>query len=226
MKNKLKHLAIIADGNGRWATQRGLSRKEGHEQGLHKIEDLMHWCVQLQIPILSVYVFSLDNWKRDKEEVDNIFKLADYYFSRHEEFKQNNIKVIISGVKDGLGADTIKKMEVVQEQTKNCDGLVLNLCLNYSGRREIVDAIAKGAKTEEEITAALYNQLPPPDLILRTGGHQRLSDFLTWQSIYSELIFTHTLFPDLSFMELKINKDFFEKETRKFGGIIFDKRIV
>lgn len=222
--NELRHLAVIADGNGRWAERRGLSRSEGHEAGLHKIEDLLHWCVDLHIDILSVYVFSLDNWKRPKEEVDNLGVLANHYFDRYKEFQENNIKVLISGVEDNFESSTIEKIARIQRETKECNGLTLNLCANYSGRREIVDAIARGARTEEEITAALYHRLPPPDLIIRTGGHQRLSDFLLWQSAYAELAFTYTLFPDLSFAELKYLKANFEREERKFGGVVVDNR--
>lgn len=218
--NKLNHLAIIADGNGRWAEKRGKSRSEGHEAGLFKIEDLLKWCTEINIPILSVYVFSMDNWKRPKEEVDNLATLANKYFDRYQEFKENNVRVLISGVNDGFEDSTIEKIKRVQEETKDCTGIILNLCANYSGRREIIDAIVKGAKTEEDITAMLYQQLPPPDVILRTGGHQRLSDFMLWQSSYAELVFTYTLFPDLSFAELKHIKSNFEKETRKFGGVI------
>lgn len=217
--NELKHVAVIADGNGRWATMRGKSRSEGHEKGLYKIEDMMHWCVDLNIPVLSVYVFSIENWKRPKEETDALFKLAEHYFDRYQEFADNNIKVIISGVYDNLNETTIEKMKRIQDVTKHCDGLILNLCANYSGRREIIDAILKGAKTEDEITAMLYHNLPDPDLIIRTGGHQRLSNFLLWQSAYSELYFTDTLFPDLSLGEFKHAIKQFERTTRKFGGV-------
>lgn len=216
--NELKHVAIIADGNGRWATNRNKPRSVGHEQGLNKIEDLMHWCVDLDIPVLSVYVFSLENWKRPKEEVDSLGQLAEYYFDRYQEFAENNIKVVISGVEDNFEPSTIEKIERIQRETAHCTGLVLNLCANYSGRREIVDAIAKGARTEEEITAALYQQLPEPDLIIRTGGFQRLSNFLLWQSAYTELYFTETLFPDLSLGEFKHAIKRFYNTRRKFGG--------
>lgn len=218
--NKLNHIAIIADGNGRWAECRNLSRSEGHEQGMHKIDDLMRWCVKLDIKFLSVYVFSWDNWKRPKEEVDALIALANKYFDRYNEFAENNVKVIVSGTRERLDKDTIERIETVQASTQNCDGLTLNLCANYSGRKEIVEAIAKGAKTEEEISKALYQDIPVPDVIVRTGGHQRLSDFLMWQSAYSELYFTYTLFPDLSFAELKNIKSWYEKENRKFGGVI------
>ena len=154
--NQLNHVAVIADGNGRWAEKRGLERSAGHEQGLNKIEDMMHWCVDLGIPLLSVYCFSWENWNRPKDEVDKLFEMANKYFERHGEFKENNIRVLISGTKERVPEESLSKMELIQDETKNCDGLTLNLCCNYSGRMEIVDAIAKGARTEEEITAALY----------------------------------------------------------------------
>ena len=216
--NSLNHIAVIADGNGRWATMRGLDRAEGHERGLQKIEDMMHWCVDMGIPVLSVYVFSLENWKRPKQETDALNEMANHYFERYREFAENNIRVLISGVTDRLGEETIEKMERIQRETAHCDGLTLNLCANYSGRREIVDAVAKGARTEEEITAALYLPLPPPDLILRTGGYRRLSDFLLWQAAYSELYFTDTLFPDLSLGEFRHAVKWFGRQKRKFGG--------
>lgn len=216
--NPVKHIAIIADGNGRWATKRDLPRSAGHDQGLNKIEDMMHWCVDLGIPVLSVYIFSLENWKRPKEEVDHLGELAEHYFDRYQEFAENNIKVVISGVEDNFEPSTIEKIERIQRETVHCTGLTLNLCANYSGRREIVDAIAKGARTEEEITEALYQDLPEPDLIIRTGGFQRLSNFLLWQSAYTELYFTETLFPDLSLGEFKHAIKRFQKTKRKFGG--------
>lgn len=216
--NELKHIAVIADGNGRWATKRGMERSKGHEEGLNKIEDLMHWCVDLGVPVLSVYVFSLENWKRPKEETDKLGELAEYYFGRYEEFAQNNIRVVISGVEDNFQQSTLDKIALIQRETAHCTGLTLNLCANYSGRREIVDAIAKGARTEEEITAALYQQLPEPDLIIRTGGYQRLSNFLLWQSAYTELYFTETLFPDFSLGEFKHAISQYLRTHRKFGG--------
>ena len=172
--NRLNHVAVIADGNGRWAERRGLERSLGHEQGLNKVEDMMHWCVDMGIPALSVYCFSWENWNRPKEEVDALFSMANRYFERYREFVENNIRVLISGTDKRVPPESIEKMERIQRETAHCDGLTLNLCCNYSGRMEIVDAVAKGARTEEEITAALYQNLPEPDLIIRTGGFQRL----------------------------------------------------
>ena len=210
--NRLNHVAVIADGNGRWAERRGLERSAGHEQGLNKVEDMMHWCVDMGIPALSVYCFSWENWNRPKEEVDALFSMANRYFERYREFVENNIRVLISGTDKRVPSESIEKMERIQRETAHCDGLTLNLCCNYSGRMEIVDAVAKGARTEDEITAALYQKLPEPDLIIRTGGFQRLSNFLLWQSAYSELYFTETLFPDFSVGE-------FRHAVKQYGGI-------
>lgn len=217
--NKLRHLGVIADGNGRWAEARGLKRRVGHEEGVHRIDDMMRWCVDLGIDILSVYVFSLENWSRPQEEVDSLFELANHYFDRWQECVENGVKVVISGCLDGVKPESIAKMEKIQHETRNCNRLILNLCANYGGHREIVDAVAKGARTEEEITAALYQQLPPPDLIVRTGGRKRLSGFMLWQAAYSEFHFSHTLFPDITKGELAHIKREFERETRNFGGL-------
>ena len=217
--NELNHVAVIADGNGRWAERRGLERSAGHEQGLNKVEDMMHWCVDIGIPVLSVYCFSWENWNRPKEEVDELFSMANRYFERYREFAANNIRVLISGTDKRVPPESIEKMECIQRETAHCDGLTLNLCCNYSGRMEIVDAIAKGARTEEEITAALYQNLPEPDLIIRTGGFQRLSNFLLWQSAYSELYFTETLFPDFSIGEFRHAVKRFGNTKRNHGGL-------
>lgn len=217
--NTLNHVAVIADGNGRWAQRRGLERSAGHEQGLHKVEDLMHWCVEFVIPALSVYCFSWENWARPREEVDSLFALANHYFERWPEFVQNNIRVVISGTRQRVPEESLAKMETIQRETAHCTGLILNLCCNYSGRMEIVDAVARGARTEEEITAALYQDLPEPDLIIRTGGFQRLSNFLLWQGAYSELYFTETLFPDFSLGEFRHAIKRFQATARKHGGV-------
>ena len=217
--NKLTHVAVIADGNGRWAECRGLERSAGHEQGLNKVADMMHWCVDMGIPVLSVSCFSWENWNRPKGEVDALFDMANHYFERYREFAENNIRVVISGTRERVQAESIEKMERIQRETAHCDGLTLNLCCNYSGRMEIVDAIAKGARTEEEITAALYQDLPEPDLIIRTGGFQRLSNFLLWQSAYAEFYFTETLFPDFSLGEFRHAVRRFEATRRKRGGL-------
>ena len=215
--NRLNHVAVIADGNGRWAEQRGLERSLGHEQGLNKVEDMMHWCVDMGIPALSVYCFSWENWNRPKEEVDALFSMANRYFERYREFAANNIRVLISGTDKRVPPESIEKMERIQRETAHCDGLTLNLCCNYSGRMEIVDAVAKGARTEEEITAALYQDLPEPDLIIRTSGEQRISNYLTFQSAYSELYFTSTYWPDFTPEALHRALVEYAGRNRRFG---------
>ena len=217
--NRLNHVAVIADGNGRWAEQRGLERSLGHEQGLNKVEDMMHWCVDMGIPTLSVYCFSWENWNRPKEEVDALFSMANRYFERYREFAANNIRVLISGTDKRVPPESIEKMERIQRETAHCDGLTLNLCCNYSGRMEIVDAVAKGARTEEEITAALYQDLPEPDLIIRTGGFQRLSNFLLWQLAYSEFYFTPVAWPHFNKEELIKAIEKYNQRDRRYGGV-------
>lgn len=218
--NNLNHIAIIADGNGRWAEAQGWSRSEGHEAGLYKIEDIAKWCVKAKIPIFSIYCFSIENWNRPKEEVDNLIRLAHKYFDRYKEFKDNNVKVVVSGTKERLDEETLEKIKTVQEYTKDCDGLILNLCCNYSGQKEIEEAVAAGARTIEEISAAMYNQLPPPDLIIRTGGRRRLSNFMLWQAAYAELHFTPTLFPDFTQFEFNHIIQQYKNESRTFGGVM------
>ena len=217
--NRLNHVAVIADGNGRWAERRGLERSLGHEQGLNKVEDMMHWCVDMGIPALSVYCFSWENWNRPKEEVDALFSMANRYFERYREFVENNIRVLISGTDKRVPPESIEKMERIQRETAHCDGLTLNLCCNYSGRMEIVDAVAKGARTEEEITATLYQNLPEPDLIIRTGGFQRLSNFLLWQLAYSEFYFTPVAWPDFNKEELIKAIEKYNQRDRRYGGV-------
>lgn len=216
--NELKHVAIIADGNNRYAVKNGIPRERGHEAGLHKIEDLMHYCVEFGIKYLSVYCFSLENWNRPKEEVDALFTMANRYFERYREFAENNIRVLISGCRDKLNEETLAKIERIQNATSGCTGLYLNLCCNYSGRREIADAVANGARTVEEISRAMYHDIPEPDLIIRTGGYRRLSNFLLWQGAYAELEFTDTLFPDYSKEEFARHIAKFRDTKRNYGG--------
>ena len=216
--NELKHVAIIADGNNRYAVKNGIPREDGHRAGLNTVENLIRWSDEFGIKYFSVYLFSLENWNRSKEEVDSLFELANSYFDRYKEFVENNIRVFVSGCNDRLTEKTISKIKTVQDETKDCTGLTVNFCCNYSGRREIEDAIAKGARTIDEISKALYHDIPDPDLIIRTGGYQRLSNFLLWQSAYSELIFTDTLFPEYSKEEFKSHIDKFYTIKRNYGG--------
>lgn len=167
----MNHLAIIADGNRRWAKKEGLPKKAGYVQGLLIIENCCDWAIKNNIKFLTFYCLSTENLKRTKEEIDLLVNLAHQYFDEQSEWYINKkIRVIFSGRKDRLDRGLIKKGEELEKATKNGDSLTLTICLDYGGRDEIVRAIAAGARTEEEITSFLTKKIPEPDVILRTGG--------------------------------------------------------
>ena len=226
--SKPTHVAIIMDGNGRWAKTRGLPRVAGHRQGLKVAEEFIDYSLSLGVKYLSLFVFSTENWKRPMREVNSLFSLADKYLSRFEKFCKDRIKVVVSGEREGLPPKLVEKIRVIEENTREFDAMCVNLCINYGGQREIVEAVkrlnAKGEEiTVESIGANLYNQLPPPDLIIRTGGQKRLSNYLLYQSAYAELFFTDTLWPDFTKGEYDEILADFSARTRNFGGISDDE---
>ena len=219
---KLKHIACIMDGNGRWAKARNMPREFGHKHGAQVFRDLTEYCHKIGIKYITVYAFSTENWKRPKREVDAIMKLLDEYLEKQR--PENASIRFIGDVSrlDGRLAEKIRKME---EETAGHDS-VLNVAMNYGSRAEIVNAfnklIAEG-KTEvtaEDINSALYTgDCPDPDLIVRTGGDLRISNFLLWQAAYSELYFTDTLWPDMTENDVdKAIEDFYSRK-RRFGGL-------
>lgn len=219
---KLKHIAFIMDGNGRWAKARNMPREFGHKHGAQVFRDLTEYCHKIGIKYITVYAFSTENWKRPKREVDAIMKLLDEYLEKQR--PENASIRFIGDVSrlDGRLAEKIRKME---EETAGHDS-VLNVAMNYGSRAEIVNAfnklIAEG-KTEvtaEDINSALYTgDCPDPDLIVRTGGDLRISNFLLWQAAYSELYFTDTLWPDMTENDVdKAIEDFYSRK-RRFGGL-------
>ena len=219
---KLKHIAFIMDGNGRWAKARNMPREFGHKHGAQVFRDLTEYCHKIGIKYITVYAFSTENWKRPKREVDAIMKLLDEYLEKQR--PENASIRFIGDVSrlDGRLAEKIRKME---EETAGHDS-VLNVAMNYGSRAEIVNAfnklIAEG-KTEvtaEDINSALYTgDCPDPDLIVRTGGDLRISNFLLWQAAYSELYFTDTLWPDITENDVdKAIEDFYSRK-RRFGGL-------
>lgn len=229
--NKLKHLAIIVDGNGRWAKERGKSRSEGHLEGSKTLEKIiLHAARTTDIKVLSLYVFSTENFKRDKKEVDYLMNLFIKWFNlSKKKYKKEDIKVIFSGRKDPLGDDVWEKMKTLEEDTKDNKGLIVNLCLNYGGRAEIVDTAKKIALSvkndevdisdidEEYFSKNLYQELPDVDFMIRTSGEERVSNFLLWQISYAEFLFVDTYFPD--FKEEKFDKAikvYYERD-RRFG---------
>ena len=230
--NKLNHLAIIVDGNGRWAKKRGKRRSYGHLKGYENLKNIIYYIDNnLDIKYLSLFIFSTENFKRSKYEVDFLMNLFRKGFNEEKEtYKKKNIKVLFSGKKEGLNKDIINIIEEIELSTKDNTGLIVNFCLNYGGRSDIVDACKKivDAKennvikyediTEDLFSKYLYNELPDIDLMIRTSGEQRISNFMLWNLSYSELFFTKTYFPDFTKDELlEIIKDFNNRD-RRYGN--------
>lgn len=229
--SKLKiptHVGIIADGNGRWAKERGLSRLKGHDAGFDNLRELVKYIHKRGVKYLSLYVFSTENFKRPKEEVDHLMDLFVIMYKRYrDDFAKNNIKVVFSGRDEPLPKNVIKARDELVELTKNNTGGTVNFCMNYGGRAEILDAIKKIAKsgvdvdslTEEDIRKYLYQDLPDVDLTIRTSGELRLSNFLLWQNSYAEFYFPKTKFPD--FHEADFDQALIEytSRDRRFGNV-------
>ena len=228
MSNILKHIAVITDGNGRWATQRGLPRSAGHDQGRESFWNICNWALERGIPFLSFYVLSLDNLKRDPAEVDHIFGIGREIYGKGgvEKCKELGIRLIYAGDKEKVKPEDMECMEQGMADTAECDKLICILYTCYGGRDEIVRAaracVEEGVEiTEEAITAHLYGAVanaPDPDMIIRTGGYSRLSGFLPWEAVYSELYITPTLYPDLSKEEFDWACKWYEGIERTHGG--------
>ncbi|WP_067141673.1 polyprenyl diphosphate synthase [Oceanivirga salmonicida] len=221
-----KHIGIIMDGNGRWGIKHYNSRIKGHKQGVISLENCIKNCIEFNLKALSVYAFSTENWKRSSLEVQSLLKLFDAYLkSKKEELNEQGIRLVISGSREKLSNNLIKTIDETVNYLKENKKFILNICFNYGGRKEIVDAvntlISKGVEniTELDISKHLYSPfLEEPDLIIRTGGDIRLSNFLIWQSSYSELYFSNKLWPDFDKEELKNAILDYEKRNRRFGG--------
>lgn len=226
-KNILKHLAIIMDGNGRWAEQRGLSRTKGHEKGAEIIQDITTYCASHEtIESVTFYAFSTENWKRPKLEVEFLMKLLDRYLKKElETYQAHNIRFQAIGDIEAFSKPLQKRIKETQELTKNNTSLTQILALNYGGRAEITSTVntliaqGKTTITEEDISSALQTPYSDIDLLIRTSGEKRISNFLLWQLSYSELYFTPTLWPDFASKELSQIIENFEQRTRRFGGI-------
>lgn len=216
MEEKLKiprHVSIIMDGNGRWATRRGLKRSAGHLEGSKTLEKLAIHAIESGVEVLSVYAFSTDNFKRSEEEVSYLMNLFIKMFStKFKTIKKKGIKVVFSGRRVNLREDVLEAMDKIVEETKDNTKGTLNICLNYGGQEEIVDAtkkIIEAGINPDEIDKNtfyhyLYNDLPPIDLLIRTSGECRVSNYMIYQMAYSEFYFTDVLFPD--FKEDEFNK--------------------
>ncbi len=226
------HVAIIMDGNGRWAQKRGLKRTKGHQKGAEALKKISEYVYDKNIKVLSVFAFSTENWKRDKEEIDYLMNLFLKAFKENfEVVKKKGVKVIFSGVKDKLSNKVIAAMEKMTEETKDNEKGIFNICLNYGGQDEIINAtkkisldIKEGNINIKDITPSLFNKylfndLPPIDLLIRTSGECRISNFMLWQMAYAEFYFTDVLWPDFDEKEMDKAIESYIKRDRRFGGV-------
>jgi len=226
-KNSIKHLAIIMDGNGRWAQERGLNRTKGHEAGAEVIRDITTYCAtHKSIETTTFYAFSTENWKRPKLEVEFLMKLLDKYLQKElETYQSHNIRFQAIGNIEAFSKSLQNRIRQTEELTKNNTSLTQVLALNYGGRAEITSAvnslISKGKRsiTEEDISHALQTPYSDIDLLIRTSGEERISNFLLWQLSYSEFYFTPTLWPDFTVEELDEIIQNYEQRSRRFGGV-------
>ncbi len=226
----LRHLAIIMDGNGRWAEKNHLSRIEGHRRGVKTVEMVVKECSENDIPFLTLYSFSTENWKRPISEVQALFELFNHSIRDYgPKLHANRVKVRFIGRRDGIPGELIREINTLEDMTALNDKLTLNLAINYGGRDEILRAFLKilhekgaQAKTIRESDFQRYldtHDHPDPDLLIRTAGEMRLSNFLLWQLAYSEMWFTRVLWPDFSPQDLHQAFNDFISRKRKFGGL-------
>lgn len=223
------HVGIIMDGNGRWAQQRGLSRSEGHRAGADVIEPLLDSAEKIGIRAISLYAFSVENWTRPVGEIKGIWELLEYLFKQKlAKIKERNVKIICSGSLRKLPGTTRKVIEKAVLETEKNKGIILNFCINYGGRQEIVHAVNEWLAnrgpseklTPKKLERHLYTKsLPPLDLIIRTSGEVRISNFLLWQSAYAEFVFTDVLWPDFNEESFFYSIGEFQKRKRRYGGI-------
>ncbi len=221
--NKLNHVAFIMDGNGRWGKQKNKGRNFGHLKGVEVVKKIVTGSIKLKIPIVTFYVFSSENWKRPKREINYLFKLIKIYFSKEiESIIRQGIKINIIGELNKLSSDIKFTLKKTVNLTKRNKKILVNLAINYGSKNEILNASKKQKKklNIKNFGQNLYTKnMPDPDILIRTGGYQRLSNFLLWQLAYSELFFLKKLWPDFNSNDLKKIIDKFKKQKRNFGGI-------
>lgn len=231
------HVGFILDGNGRWAKQRGLSRSAGHQEGFNNLTRLAKYIFQKGVKVFSVYAFSTENFKRSQEEVDFLMRLFVKGFKTYsKELKKDDIKIVFSGIrKNPLPKDVIKTIEQVEEETKNNKSGTFNICVNYDGQQEIVDAskkiiediesgkLDKNNINKEVFNSYLYNDLPPIDLLIRTSGEYRLSGFMLWQCTYAEFYFPNIHFPAFSEKDFDDALEVYNNRDRRFGKIDYSE---
>ena len=233
MSNELKHIAIIMDGNGRWAKKRNLPRSAGHKKGAETLQEIVKGASEMGIKYMTVYAFSTENWKRDKEEVDYLMNLLRQYLKNElEEINKQGGRILFIGEKDMLDSDIVAQMDNIESKTANNDKFTFIVALSYGSRAEILSAVkkisslvARGDMTvndidENSFSSMLYTRnIPDPDLVIRTSGEQRISNYLLWQIAYSEQFFTKTLWPDFTVAELKEIINDFNSRERRYGKV-------
>ncbi len=221
--NNLHHIAFIMDGNGRWGKKRNKSRNYGHLKGVEVIRKIIRGSLKLQIPIVSFYVFSSENWKRPKREINFLFNLIESYFSKEiQNVIDQGIKIRILGEKKTLPKKINKSLKNVELLTKKNKKIIVNLAINYGSKNEILNSFKKIKKKVniKSFEKNLYTQnMPDPDILIRTGGQKRLSNFMLWQLAYSELFFLNKLWPDFQLKDLLKIIKIYKKRKRNFGAI-------
>lgn len=220
----LQHLGIIADGNRRWAKERGLPTIEGHKKGLETIEILVRAAAEAGVPYISFYVFSTENWGRSADEVKYIMKLAETRILKYaERLAKNNARLLVLGSKEKIAPTLASCIEKAEKITSKCTGITVCFCFNYGGEQEIADAAniameADGEITPQTIRKHLYHpEVPDVDMVVRTSGEERISGFMLWRAAYAELMFIEKFFPELEAEDLKDILDEYNHRNRRFG---------
>ena len=223
--NDLNHIAYIMDGNGRWGLNKNKTRNYGHLAGVKTVKKIVEASISFNIPIISFYVFSSENWQRPTSEINYLFNLISIYFNKEiSSINKNKIKIIISGRYKKLPVEIYRVLKDSVNKTKKNKKLIVNLAINYGSKNEIIDAVRKINLKSQKLSEAtinqnLYSNLPFPDILVRTGGQKRLSNFMLWQLAYTEFFFLDKLWPDFSKKDLNsIIKNYY-KIKRNFGGI-------
>lgn len=233
------HVAIIMDGNGRWAKQRGLPRMAGHREGMQRAKEIIRLAAKKGIKVLTLFAFSAENWSRPKEEVDALMRFLDKFLtSQINELQKNRVRLIVIGRSDPLPKNIQLKLKDAQEETKGNQGLTLVLALNYGARQEILDAVkalcdsvVRGELNLEQVDEKRFSDhlytaaLPDPDLLIRTSGEMRLSNFLLWQLSYAELYFPKKYWPDFRQKDFEKALNAYRKRERRFGGVDAQKQV-
>lgn len=231
--NKLQHIAIIMDGNGRWAKKRGLPRSVGHKKGAEVVKEITRAAGELGVKYLTLYAFSTENWQRDPEEVATLMGLLrDYLKSDLKEIQENGVRIIFIGERQMLDADIVEQMAKIEAETAHNDKMTLCIAISYGARQEIVNAARKiavlsrrGDILPEDVDIKMFSDMlytkdvPDPDLVIRTSGEQRISNYLLWQIAYAEFFFTPTLWPDFGKEELERIINDFNTRERRYGKV-------